>query len=306
MTAFALPQKQTVWFVGRLALTVAILAILWTAVGSAEIAETLVRVSPVWLAASVATLLLQTALSAQRWRVTAEQLGQTFSASYALREYFLSQVFNQTLPGAVVGDAARAVRAREHGGLLVASQAVFFERLAGQIILFLTLSVAFACTLAVDGGLEWPKALSTWLVAIVIAGLIGLALLFYMGTRSTGTGMARWLQPLHSALFSTPVLPTQMVLGTAIVLCNLLAFGFAARAVGVDLSFAEIAALVPLILFAMLIPLTVSGWGVREGAAMIFLPIAGASASASVAASIVFGIALLISVAPGAFLVLKR
>ncbi len=301
-------SKTHFWFAMRCGLTVAVLVILWRTAGGGAIAETLVRASPFWLMAAVATLMLQTALSAQRWRLTAAQLGQTLPRGYALKEYFLSQAFNQALPGAVAGDAARAVRARDQGGLLVAGQAVFFERLAGQIAMFLTLAVAFLSTLLVAGGLDWPPALCATLVTVVC---IGLALpLSVLGVGLFAGELAakalRWLRPLGVALFTSRVLPRQILFGVAITLCNLAAFGFAARAVGVDLSLIEIMALVPVILFAMLIPLTVSGWGVREGAAALFLPIAGISATDSVAASVMFGLALLIAVIPGALMVMAR
>lgn len=308
MTELALPQRPALGLMARCTLTLVAFVLLWHLANGADIAKALAQASLFWLAASVAMLVLQTVLSAQRWRVTAAQLGQSFSMNHAVREYFLSQLFNQALPGAVVGDAARAVRAREQGGLLVAGQAVFFERLAGQIAMFLTLSVAFLSTLAVAGGLDWPPALSSGLLTFVFSVTVLLAGLLSLSTARQGTfaNARRWLEPLAKALFSKSVLPTQLSLGAAILLCNLLAFGFAAMAVGVELSFIEVTALVPVVLFAMLIPLTVSGWGVREGAAALVLPIAGVSVSNSVAASIMFGVAILIAVAPGALLALKK
>ncbi len=297
-----------VWFALRCGLTIAVLAVLWHAAGGEAIAETLLQASPVWLAVAVATLILQTALSAQRWRLTAAQLGQTLPRGYALKEYFLSQAFNQALPGAVAGDAARAVRARDQGGLLVAGQAVLFERLAGQIAMFLTLAVAFLSTFLVAGGLDWPPAMEATLLTVVG---IGIAVPFgLLGARQhrgeVGVKAPRWLRPMGVALFASRVLPGQILFGAAITICNLAAFGFAARSVGVTLSIIEIAALVPVILFAMLIPLTVSGWGVREGAAALLLPIAGISTSDSVAASVMFGLALMIAVSPGALMVIAR
>jgi hypothetical protein len=86
-------------------------------------------------------------------------------------------------------------------------------------------------------------------------------------------------------------------------LLQLAAFAFCARAVGVDLGLAEAAALVPLILFTMLIPISMSGWGLREGAAAALLPLAGATASGGLAASVAFGLTFVASVLPG-FMVL--
>lgn len=292
---------QPVWMGVRIAATAALLAALWQTVGGAGILATLAAASPLWITAAIGCLLLQTILSAQRWRVTAAALGQTLGASHALREYLLSQAVNQALPGAVVGDAARAVRARGEDGLLVAGQAVFFERLAGQIVMFAVFVAAFLGTDAVAGGVDWPPAMrGTLYVCLITASA---ALLTLLVARSTPA--AAWLDPLHRALLSRQVLPQQVGLGAAIVLCNLAAFACAAAAVGVNLSIVETLALVPVVLFAMLIPFTVSGWGIREGAAAVIIPLAGATATDAVAASVLFGLAILISTLPGAFMALR-
>lgn len=301
MTSKVEGLRPPVWMGVRIALTVALFAALWQAVDGAEIVATLAAASPVWVGAAIGCLLLQTALSAQRWRVTAAALGQTFGVSYALREYFLSQAVNQALPGAVMGDAARAVRARGQNGLLVAGQAVFFERLAGQIAIFAIFLAAFLATDSVAGGVDWPPAMrGTMYICLIAAGAALLVLL--VAQRASA---AAWLEPLRRAFMSRQVLPQQIGLGVAIVLCNLAAFACAARAVGVSLGIIETFALVPVVLFAMLIPFTVSGWGAREGAAAVILPLAGVAAADAVAASILFGLAIIGSVLPGAFMALK-
>jgi len=299
MNDAATARRTNLWFTVRVAVTLVMVGVLWQAAGGAEVAQSMAQAAPLWVLAAVATLVLQTLLSAQRWRITAAQLGQTLPSGHATREYFLSQTVNQALPGAVMGDAARAVRARDQGGLLIAGQAVFFERLAGQFAMFATLSLAFLATSAAPGGLEWPTFMGTTLSIVVVAGAV--AAITLISLRDT-----RALQPLTKALFAKEVMPGQFLYSAAIATCNLAAFAFAAQAVGVELSVVEITALVPMILFAMLVPLTVSGWGIREGAAALILPIAGISVADSVAASVMFGLALLISVLPGAFVVMTR
>jgi glycosyltransferase 2 family protein len=88
--------------------------------------------------------------------------------------------------------------------------------------------------------------------------------------------------------------------------CVLAAFAFCAEAVGVRLDLVEILALVPIILFTMLVPLTVSGWGLREGAAAALFPLAGASSSSGLAASVAFGLAFIVTVLPGVFFLSRR
>ncbi|MGB7432523.1 MAG: lysylphosphatidylglycerol synthase domain-containing protein, partial [Ahrensia sp.] len=152
-------------------------------------------------------------------------------------------------------------------------------------------------------GLTWPAAFVAPLTIIVIAGSAVLGLLIGGGywLAALAPRLADWLKPLQRALFARDVLPTQIILGTAITVCNLAAFAICALAVGVVLPLAAVLAIVPVVLFSMLIPFTVSGWGVREGSAAVLLPLADVAPSAAVASSVMFGIAILIAVLPGLF-----
>jgi uncharacterized membrane protein YbhN (UPF0104 family) len=292
----------------QIALALALLALLWRVAGGEAALRSLASADPAWLAAALAALLAQTALSALRWQLTAAQLGIRLGTGEALREYFLAQVVNQSLPGGILGDAKRAVRARGHAGLLASGQAVLFERLAGQMGLFLCTALAVMATLAVPGGVTWP-AWALWPVAAVVGMGLCLPGALYLLAR-TGGRIGRALrglwQPMARALFARTVIARQLGLSLATTVCNLAAFGFCAQAVGHPIPPAAVAAIVPLILFTMLVPLTISGWGLREGAAVALFPLAGATASGGLAASVVFGLMLLLSSLPGLLVLLGR
>lgn len=213
----------------------------------------------------------------------------------------MSQVVNQAVPGAIVGDAARAVRARAQAGIVISGQAVVFERLAGQIAMFLTMAGAFIVTWLVVGGLDWPATYALPLGLSIAVGLVLFTVIVcgYGFPTLLGYNLSRVMQPFYAAVLAKPVLPAQIGLGIVITVCNLAAFGLCACAVGVSLSVSSLLAVVPVILFSMLIPFTVSGWGVREGAAAMLLPLAGTTTSEGVAVSVVYGCALLLAVLPG-------
>jgi uncharacterized membrane protein YbhN (UPF0104 family) len=289
------------WVLRAVQLTAAVglLAFLWHVADGAAALRLLAGANPFWLLAAVVALTLQTGLSALRWRLTAAQLGISLGRGAALREYYLSQIVNQALPGGVIGDAGRALRSRQAAGLMAAGQAVVFERLAGQIALFAVMAVAFAATRIVPGGLDWPPEVA-WAVALVIAAGLSVALLLWGLARSgRAARLGRQGAALWRALFAPQVRARQAALSLATVACNIAGFGFCIWAVGLGLPIPAIAALVPLILLAMVIPLTISGWGLREGAAAALFPLAGASASDGLAASIAFGLVFLATVLPG-------
>ena len=99
-----------------------------------------------------------------------------------------------------------------------------------------------------------------------------------------------------------------MGLSLGTVAANLLAFAACAAAVGVWLSPMAIMVVLPLVLFAMVLPLTIGGWGFREGAAVALFPLAGATGADGFAASACFGMVFMLSAFSGLslFLVPKR
>ncbi len=286
---------------GQVLLAGALLALLWHLAGGAEALRNLTSADRGWLVAAVAALTLQTVLSALRWKLTAARLGITLETREALREYYLAQVVNQSLPGGVIGDAGRAIRARGQAGLVASGQAVLFERLAGQAGLFAVMAAAFIVTLARPGGVTWPS----WLIApvglFVLAGLflpVCLSLAVRLPCRAGRALRAVWA-PLVRSLVARDVIMRQAALSVGTTMCNLAAFGFCAQAVGHGLSPAAVVTFVPLILLTMLVPLTISGWGLREGAAAVLFPVAGATASGGLAASVAFGLTVIVAALPG-------
>ena len=64
-------------------------------------------------------------------------------------------------------------------------------------------------------------------------------------------------------------------------------------------------ALCSALLISMVVPLTVAGWGVREGAAAALWPLAGLPAEQGVALSIGYGLIVLLSSLPGSVFVVS-
>lgn len=290
------------------AVTVALIVLVWQFADGADAASVLLAANPWWIGAALLALTVHTVLAAERWRLTAGALGLPLTRGRALREYYLAQLVNSTVPGGVVGDAGRAVRSRDHAGLTVAAQAVIVERFAGQVVLLATMVLGVTVTTVVPGGLDGPPWMLGLAATITGLSLVGLGLVL-ASTRLPGrfgqrlTDLAR---TAATALISRRMLVPQLALSTGTTAAILTAFGFSALAVGLSLPVAAIVALVPLVLLTMLIPVTISGWGLREGAAVALLPLAGATASESLAASVTFGLVGLAAVLPGAAVVWMR
>jgi uncharacterized membrane protein YbhN (UPF0104 family) len=294
-------------------LTVLLLVLLWRVADGPAALERLRAADPAWLAAAFVALTLQTLLCALRWRLTAAQLGQEIGLGRAVREYYLAQLVNFTLPGGVLGDAGRVVRSGDRAGYLRAGQAVVLERLAGQTALVAVLVVGLVLSALLAGGSVASAGQAARQAAGVLAGLAagvaGVAVLLLVAKRRS-----RWLATATSgigvaakrALCAPGVWQRQVALSLVAVACILTAFACCARATGGGLPFWAVVTLVPLTLLAMLVPVGIGGWGIREFGAAALWPLAGASAADGVAASVAFGLLALLASLPGLFVPLRR
>ncbi|MCU1556204.1 MAG: flippase-like protein, partial [Microbacteriaceae bacterium] len=84
------------------------------------------------------------------------------------------------------------------------------------------------------------------------------------------------------------------------IACHAATFTIATAAVGESVPPPKMLALAFVILLGASIPLNIGGWGPREGIAGWAFALAGFGASTGVAASTLFGVLAIISVAPGA------
>ena len=239
---------------------------------------------------------------AWRWRFTAACLGVDLPYTGAWREYYLSIFLNQVLPGGVMGDVSRAwrqaraqTRLKEPGGPAV--RAVIFERLSAQAVM---------TTVTVTSLLVLPVTVSRG-SGLVLFGAGALAVLIVVAmvvwTRRQTPAQSLWgqvLADLGAAHLSGPVFATQFVSATFVVGTYLATYLTAARAVGVDTPLPVLLPLVAPVLMTMLIPVTVAGWGLREGAAALLWGAVGLTAADGVLVSIAYGLLVLIGSLPGA------
>jgi len=259
------------------------------------------NLSPAWLALALAISFVQTCLSAWRWRFTAGRLGLSLSPARALTDYYLAGFINQILPGGVLGDAWRAQRhARRSGRKGAAWRAVILERASGQTI------VVVLALLAVLFHEPWRQASATILFwAVVVVSIVILMVLFaWRRMRNQLQWIGQFQADAYQALFRADAWPAQVASSLLIVLSYLLVFAAGARGIGIAVPLPELLLMALPILLAMLVPVSVAGWGVREGAAGLVWWLSGLAPEQGVAAAIAYGLLVLLGSLPGAIVLL--
>ena len=262
----------------------------------------LAGMQPAWVLLAVGISVPQVAALAWRWRFTAGRLGVDLSFASAWREYYLSIFLNQVLPGGVLGDVSRAWRqARGQTRLLdpsgPATRAVIFERLSAQAVMT---TVAVVSLLALPVTIAPASRLAIF-GAGVAAVLIVVASVVWIRRQSSEQSLPwRVLAELGAAHLSGPVFAVQLGSGIIVVGTYLASYLAAARAVGVEAPLLVLLPLVAPVLMTMLIPVTVAGWGLREGAAAVLWGAVGLTAVDGVLVSVTYGLLVLIGSLPGA------
>ena len=284
----------------RMLVCISLLALLWHYADGQSVIDQLSAMDGTYALAALALTVPQVAVSAWRWSITASRLGLHLPYRRAVSEYYLATFLNQILPGGVAGDAARAWRhgRSEPAGFGAAARVVILERTSGQIALFVV--VLAAALFQPDAFSGLASAIGPW-----GAGLVAGVALVMAAMRNS-----RWREHIDTfvrdfaQVFSGWSGGVQMLLSLFVVATYLMVYGLAARSIGVELSIGAMMTVVPIILFSMVLPVSISGWGVREVVAAAFAASAGLTPDQAVAASVAYGLIVLVSSLPGLFVLL--
>jgi uncharacterized membrane protein YbhN (UPF0104 family) len=288
----------------RLAAAVTVLWLLWRQVGAAPFKDGLRAVTWQAVVAAVTLTVLTTVCSAWRWRVVARALGVGIGLPGAVRAYYRSLFLNSVLFGGVLGDVHRAVtHGRRAGDVVLGLRAVAWERLCGQVIQAVVTAVVLLT-------LPSPVRPALPYVLAGVAGIAGCAALVVRGAarrgRSRLTRAARAVSTdLRRGLLAPDVWPQVTLASVLVVAGHTATFVIAARVAGSTAPLSELVALLMVVQTVMVIPLSIGGWGLREGAAAWAFGSAGLGAATGVTVATLYAVLMLAAVAPGAGLLLR-
>ena len=274
-------SKKAVIFAVRTAVSVGILAVLLHRLDWHQLSGVLRGIRPGYVALAPVCLAAAFLFGAVRWHTLLSAMGisQSVRRCYAIYS----------------GDAIRislcALNAR--GGIGGCTFAVLLERAGGMASLFvlgavgaLVISPAMADAL---GGAP-VRALPAVAAGILAAG----GLCFWVGRRiparlyeRRGRFIARAGELASRAASLTPrVLASFFVCSALFQMSDIVGTYFIARSLGVVLPFTLFLVVVPVVFVATLLPISLGGLGVREGAFVYLLGLVGVDASSALALSL--------------------
>ena len=293
----------------RIAVSVAALAIVLARVPLRDVGHAFATLDPLWTLAAFGAVFAAIGISAVKWRMLLRARGYSIPLQRVLRHYFVGLFFNNFLPTSVGGDVVRAWDAgRDIDDAPEGAASVIAERLVASLALGLTAAIGLPFVTA--------GAQATLAVAVVIAASVGLVALFLaparaesmmakaMGGRFEGVAdwVARAVKGVRETLRRTRTVLVVLALSVAFqVLVALVNFAIF-RALGVAVSVGSCIVYTSVISAVTMVPISISGHGVREAGYVYFFGLAGVTAGVAVTASLLFFAIVALSTLPGALL----
>ena len=259
--------------------------------------------SPEYFLAALLILVTQSLLAVQRWRRVLLQLKVELSFIHALRYLWIGLFFNQTLPSSIGGDALRGYYLCKDGVTLGTSMlGVLLDRFFGMVGLILlgiiTLPLLF----------HWvDNPVAEWGMIIVVLGgvaaIIAMLVLDLLPDRLSHWRIIRGLFALaregRRQLFSLSPGLILMFSSIIIHLLSVLVVIVLSMGLGVEIAWWGILLVIPLTTLLTTIPISIAGWGVREGIVVMGLGYVGVEAEVALALSILYGLSMLLMALPG-------
>jgi uncharacterized membrane protein YbhN (UPF0104 family) len=243
-------------------------------------------------------------LSSWRWQRVLMVFGERVGVASLLSHYLAGQFVGNFLPSTIGGDVLRVKRLSDQIGSASTSFAsVVLERMTGWVVLpLLTLAGLALHPSFFDLGVAPRLAAGLALCTLALLTVILVA----AGSRRLGgrfadhDGWQRFIGTVHVGVDRLRRHPrgALAVVGTAAVyqVSMVVTVFFATRAIGVDVPALAVLAFAPAVLIAQVLPISLNGIGLREGAFVLFLSPFGASTTQAVAVGLlVYGMTLLVS-----------
>jgi len=312
--------------------------LLWLAVRNIDwkaLKESDISIQPAWLMLAIAIMVLNNLMATARWGWLMRSVGLMRSNFEYVTLYFTGGLINQGLPSTIGGDSYRAIEGSRAASnskeplpslseelhqtldlnkaprrLRLGFVATALDRILGLI----GNNILGAVGLILGGAMiaPWGQILG-WLALV---GMLGSVVLAYVFLRLSVTrkliqnllnklGMPGAIAALDRAFGWPDVLP-QLLNSTLIHLLTTVAFWCCLRAYGVSAPLEALMVGLPALGLLTMLPISISGWGLREATLSAALALWGVDPSVSVMASVSFGLITVIVYLPSAFALLKR
>jgi uncharacterized protein (TIRG00374 family) len=274
----------------RIGLSLVLLALVLQQVGWEQTWQSLQGAQLPYLAAALGLALAGMVVRAYRWKILLDALGLETSLSRLTVLYFIGMFFNNFLPTGFGGDVVRVYELAKHSVKPAeAVGTVLVDRATGLLVLFLMALLALPFSYRLVG----PEVAA----AIVILSVLGWggAVLTLKRDWLERWGLLRLvakirrLEKVYESVYACgPKAAAGALLASLVYNVLLIAINYwIALSLGVRVSVWYFLAFVPIISFLLVLPISLSGLGLREGGYVYLFSQAGVSAPLALTMSLI-------------------
>ncbi len=263
-------------------------------------------IRPEMLALAFGVFFVQLVLADMRWLAALAAIGAFIPFLDSLRIYYIGVFFNQALPSSVGGDAVRIYKAYRVGlPLGAAFNGVILERVGTVLALIILVAATqpVFLTRVSPGAAEW---IVPGLAAFAVVAVVGLGVLMILDRLPRAIAHWRAVRALAVVAadtrkaFLSPRAATGILGWSLLAHMNItLGVFFLAVGLGIDVTWLDCMALIPVVILITTIPISIAGWGVRELAMVQAFGLIGVAAAEATLLSLLFGFVALFASLPG-------
>jgi glycosyltransferase 2 family protein len=266
----------------KLAISSSLLYFILTKTGIEQVFITLKSVSILSFIAAVALYIVAQITSTIRWKLL---LPDGIGIRKVFSLYMIGAFFNTLLPGVIGGDAVKGFYLYQltgKGSMSLAS--VFMDRYIGFIglIIICTLSFPFGYKYFAGSHLEWMLPL------VILSFIIASFLIFGLRLGRQMRLLSEFYVYFHAYRNRTRIILQTLGLSIILQFMGILTVYILALGMGQHIPFIAFPIFLPLIILFTMIPVSISGLGVREGAFVLFFGLIGIKPEVSTALSLLW------------------
>lgn len=262
------------------------------------------------LLVAVLVIILQALIGVLRWRAVMVAIESVLPFMKTTQIFFIGAFFNQALPSSIGGDAVRMYKAYKSGLTLSgAVNGVMLERLV--TVVGLIILVVFATPFFIEKvGSEDAAWIAPAVTMIGLGGAGGLVLLMFLDrlTSRIGPRISHWrivrglamLAADTRRVFLRPAHAFKVLFWSVAGNANVtFAVFLMAMSLGLEVTWLDCLILVPPVILITTLPISIAGWGVREGAMVTAFGLIGVPAEGALVLSLMLGLWGIIMGLPG-------
>jgi len=285
------------WF--RILVTTSIFILIFRSIDINQLWATLKQAG---LGLLLAALLMQfgsTSVSAYRWQLIMHNLNFGQSVSFYWRSYFKASFFNQGLPTSIGGDALKVLDVAGQGfRKRDALYGIMLDRVTGLAALMWLNLAAYL----INPNLL-PSPIYHLTLLLVVGSLVGFMIasslrhLPWLNAYSRLRIVITLSERLHQAFLNNRIL----LIGSSLLIpiLAMLSIFMTGSALGLRYNLVTYFIIVPPAIFLTIIPVSLAGWGIREGTLVALFSLIGADKATILTMSILYGLMQIIVSLPG-------